>query len=131
MLANAKSVHETEFIQKRPFHFMLMDYTIFYEDLLIFYEDFLLQRIICQLSCCYTRENESNLPRPFVFTWPVFTNQISNLLRSNYKFSVHLRNKAPNKKLTCIHLEIVQLVGFVKRWSGVSQKSISFDSGIT
>ena len=34
--------------------------------------------------------------------WPALTNQISNLFRSIYKLSLHLRAEAPNKKLTCI-----------------------------
>ena len=39
-----------------------------------------------------------------------------------------LRAEAPNKKLTCSQVEIAQLVGFMKRWSNVSQKSVLIDS---
>ena len=86
---------------------------------------------ICQLLCSYTRcSNESNLPTPFFFTWSVLTNQFSNLLRSNYKFSLHLRVEAPNKKIA-YKKEIVLVVRYVKRWSGLSKKSVSFDLGIT
>ena len=41
---------------------------------------------------------------PFVFTEPVLTNQISNILWSNYKFFLHIRAEAPSKKLTSIHV---------------------------
>ena len=75
--------------------------------------------------------NESNLPTPFVFSWPALTNQISNHLRLNYEFSLHLRAEALVKKLTCIHVQLAQLVEFVKRWSIVSEKFVSFDSRIT
>ena len=43
---------------------------------------------------------------PFVFTWPVLTNQISNLLRSNYKLSWHIRAEAPSKNLNSIHVDV-------------------------
>ena len=49
----------------------------------------------------------------------------------NYISFLDLSAEARNKKLTCIHVEMAQLVGFVKRWSDVSQKSVPFDSGIT
>ena len=74
---------------------------------------------------------------PFVFTRPVLTNQISNLARSSYKFSLHIRAKVPNKKLTSIDIEIVQLVEGVvmsnlwKNEGSVNQKSVSFDSDIS
>ena len=80
---------------------------------------------ICQLSCCCTSEyaqtrmvcsNESDPQSAFVFTWPLLTNQTSNLFWSNYKFSLHMRAEAPNQKLACIHKEIVQVVVFVNRW---------------
>ena len=43
----------------------------------------------------------------YVYTWSVLTNQISNLVQSNYSFSLYLRTEAPNK-LTCIHIETVR-----------------------
>ena len=55
--------------------------------------------LICQSLC--------------VFTWPVLSNQNWNLLRSNYNFSQHIRAEAPNKKLTCIHIETAYLIGGV------------------
>ena len=42
-------------------------------------------------------------------TWPVLTNQVSDFVRSNYKFSLHIRAEAPNKKLIYIQPEITQL----------------------
>ena len=59
--------------------------------------------------------------------WPVLTNQISNILQLDYKVFLHLRTEAPNKTLTCIHVEIAQLVEFVKSWSGASEKFVSFE----
>ena len=35
---------------------------------------------------------------PYVFTGTVLTSQISNFVRSNYKFSLYTSAKAPNKK---------------------------------
>ena len=55
----------------------------------------------------------------------------------NYKFSLHIRAEAPNKKLACIHIEIAQLVGCIVEsdlWADeetdLSQKSVSIDSCI-
>ena len=72
-------------------------------------------RIVCS--------NESD--HSLFFTWPVLAHQISNFLRLNYKFSLPICAEAPNKKLTCIHKEIAQLlVVLVNRWRkcSVSQK---------
>ena len=33
-------------------------------------------------------------------------NQNSNLLRLNYKFSLHIRAEVPSKKLTSIHVDV-------------------------
>ena len=55
---------------------------------------------IRQLSCSCTSEYT------FIFTWPVLNNQIPNLLRSNYKSSLHIRTGAPSKKLTSSHVDV-------------------------
>ena len=90
---------------------------------------------ICQLSCCCTNEyaqtrivcsNESDSQSPFVFTWALLTNQISNLFRSNYKLSLHMRAEAPNQKLSYIHKEAVQLVVFVNRWRKLCEPECLF-----
>ena len=45
----------------------------------------------------------------FLFTWPILTNQVPYLARLNYKSSLNIHVKAPNKKLICIHNEIAPL----------------------
>ena len=74
---------------------------------------------------------------PFLFTWPVLTNQFSNLLRSNYKFSFHTRAQLSSKKLTSIRLDVhnevrdnaVSQILWIDQGSSLSQKPVSFDSG--
>ena len=75
--------------------------------------------------------------KPHVSTWSVLTNQISSLIRSNYKFSLKLRAKARNK-LTWIHKKVivrslgcaVKLNLWANEGSIESQKSVSFHSGV-
>ena len=92
---------------------------------------------ICQFRCCCTPANICVSQQPHVSTWSVLTNQISSLMRSNYKFSLNLRSKAQNK-LTWIHKkETVRSLGRAVKlnlWANEgnieSRKSVSFHSGV-
>ena len=81
--------------------------------------------------------NKSDFPTTLcVHIIYILTNQISNFVWSNYKFSLYLRAEAPNK-LTCIQVEIcslalgraVKLNLWREEGSSESQKSVLFDSG--
>ena len=55
---------------------------------------------ICQLSCCCNSEYALH------FHVTCIDQSNSNLLRSNYKYSLHIHAKALSKKLTCIHVDV-------------------------
>ena len=92
---------------------------------------------ICQLWCCCTPANICNIPqKPHVSTWSVLTNQVSNLVRWNYKFSLNLRAEEPNKPTFLHKKEIVWSLGravklnlWTCKGSNESQKSVSFHLG--
>ena len=87
---------------------------------------------IYQLSCCYTSEYaQTNLiyRRPSFsrdLYWPIkFQIFCDQTINSPYIYAPKHQTK------TNLHLGRDSTVGFVKKWSGVSQKSVLFDSGIT
>ena len=51
--------------------------------------------------------------KPYLSTWSVLTNQISDFVGSNYKFSLSLRAEAPNKPIWT-HVEIIGTVTVVR-----------------
>ena len=65
-------------------------------------------RNIYQLSCCCTGEcafaNKSDLPVDLRFHLTCIEQSNFKFCSINYKFSLNIRVKAPNKKLTCIQL---------------------------